>query len=170
LRTPCRIIRTLACVALTAILAVACATVAPCQEQTAAAAKDEIFVRKILMDTVDRHMDEIDWMLGSGKPIDLARASDHADTISVMLMALPHLFPPSTNQWHRGVKRDPGRDTFASPDLWANFAEFSRQAAAASKLAYRASRATREAEFRSTVAGLRTACDSCHAVYVEKDQ
>ena len=68
----------------------------------------------------------------------------HADTISVMLLAFPHLFPPSTNQWQPNAKRDPARDTFASPDIWTNFADFYQQAAAASRLAFNASQAKRE--------------------------
>ena len=32
-----------------------------------------------------------------------------SDTISVMLMAFPHLFPPASNQWKPDVARDPGQ-------------------------------------------------------------
>ena len=149
-------------------------TAAQCEDQSAATPKDtikdEIFARKILMDTIDDHMDEIDWMLTSGKPIDLPKTVEHADTISVMLLTFPHLFPPGTNQWQPGAKRDPARDTFAAPDLWVNYADFYRQAAAASRLAYTASRTKHEAEFRGTMAALRTACDSCHALYVKTDK
>ncbi len=129
-----------------------------------------MFARKILMDAIDNHADELDWMLNGGKPFDFARAVDHADTVSVMLMTFPHLFPPSTNQWQPGARRDPGRDSYAAPALWVNFADFYRQAAAASQIAFKASRAKSEAEFRKTIAGLRNACDSCHAVYLKIDQ
>ena len=109
-------------------------TAAQCEDQSAATPKDtikdEIFARKILMDTIDDHMDEIDWMLTSGKPIDLPKTVEHADMISVMLLAFPHLFPPGTNQWQPGAERDPARDTFAAPDLWMNYADFYRQAGA----------------------------------------
>jgi cytochrome c556 len=148
-------------------LVVAGATVAFAQDQGATTPKDEIFARKILMDTVDHNMDALEEMVRSGQPIDFSDASEHADTISVMLMAFPHLFPPSTNQWRPNVERDPGRDTYASPDLWTNFSDFYQQAAAASKLAYKISRATQEGPFKATMASLRTACDSCHAVYLK---
>ncbi|HTP92524.1 MAG TPA: cytochrome c [Xanthobacteraceae bacterium] len=151
-------------------LTIAVATAAFAQRPDAAMIKDEIFARKILMDTVDANMDEIDWMVVSGKPIDLAEAGEHADTISVMLMALPHLFPPDTNQWQPGAKRDPGRDTYASPALWENFQDFYRQAEKVSQMAYAASRARSEAEFRNIFASLRAACETCHAQYVKTDR
>ena len=129
------------------------------QDAPASAVKDEIFARKILMDTIDRHMDQLDWMLSSGKAIDLADGVEHADTISVMLLAFPHLFPPSTNQWLPVAEPDPARDTYAAPVLWTNFADFYRRAAAASRIALQASRAKREADFRTHVAALRAACE-----------
>jgi cytochrome c556 len=150
-------------------LVAAGATVALAQEQSAAAPKDTIFARKILMDSINHNMDELEDMARSGQPIDLADAHEHADTISVMLMAFPHLFPPATNQWRPDADRDPARDTFASPDVWTNYADFYARAAAASKLAYRASRANQDGDFKSSVASLRTACDSCHAAYLKTD-
>jgi len=151
-------------------LVAAGATVALAQDQSAAAPKDTIFARKILMDTIGHNMDELEEMARTGQPIDLADSREHADTISVMLMAFPHLFPQSTNQWRPSVERDPARDTFASPNVWTNYADFYRQAAATAKLAYRTSRAQQESDFKSSMASLRTACDSCHAAYLKTDQ
>lgn len=140
------------------------------QDQSAATPKDTIFARKILMVTIDRNMDALEQMVRSGKPIDFDDASEHADTISVMLMAFPHLFPPSTDQWRPNVDRDPGRDTYASPELWTEFADFYRQAAGASQLAQAASHTSAEPDFKTTMADLRTACDSCHARFLKLDQ
>ena len=140
------------------------------QDAVPSAAKDEIFARKVLMGAIDGHLLQIDLMLGSGKPVDLHEAVEHADTISIMLMAFPHLFAPATNQWQPNVKRDPAHDTSASPALWTNYAEFYRQAAAASHLAFDASRARREADFKTHIAALRSACNSCHAMYVKTDE
>ncbi len=140
------------------------------QDQSAATPKDEIFARKILMDSIDDRADALDWMLNGGKPFDFARAVGHADTISVMLMAFPHLFSPATDQWRPNATRDPGRDTYASPELWKNFTDFYQRAAAASQIAFKASRAKNEGEFRQAIAGLHNACDSCHAVYLKTDQ
>src|SRR5262249_4443535 len=69
------------------------------------------------------------------RKFDAAEAQDHADTISIMLMSFPHMFPAATNQWKPGADRDPATDTYASPDLWANFVDFYQRASNASKLA-----------------------------------
>lgn len=139
------------------------------QERTAAPPKDVVFARKILMDTINGNMDELEGMIASGKDLNLAEAREHADTISVMLMAFPHLFPESTNQWKPNVERDPGTDTYAAPDLWTNFADFYGRAASASKIAYKASRAKQETELRTFVAELRQGCDGCHTAYQKGD-
>src|SRR3954466_3413445 len=86
--------------------------IALAQDQSAATTKDLIFARKIMMDSIGNNMDEIDTMLQTGR-IDLAEGREHADTISVMLMAFPHLFPPNSDQWKPNVAHDPGTDTFA---------------------------------------------------------
>jgi cytochrome c556 len=92
------------------------------------APKDTIFARKILMGAIDMNMDEIETMLAPEGKLVLADAQEHAETISTMLMAFPHLFPPATNQWKPGENRDPATDTFANPDLWSNFADFYQRA------------------------------------------
>jgi cytochrome c556 len=155
------------CAALTII---GVGTLALAQDRGAAIAKDAIFARKILMDTIGTNMDELEGMVASGKPINLTEAHEHADMISVMLMAFPHLFPADTNQWKPDAERDPGRDTYAAPELFTNYADFYAQAARASKIAYNASRAKQEGNFKTFVAELRTACDSCHAVYLKTDR
>jgi cytochrome c556 len=135
------------------------------QAQKPDIAKDAIFARKILMDTINNNMDEIEGMISSGKPLPMDEAREHADLVSVMLMAFPHLFPDSTNQWKPNVQRDPGTDTFASPTVWTNFSDFYERAAKASKTAYNASRAKAESDFKAFAKQLRESCDSCHAAY-----
>jgi cytochrome c556 len=142
------------------------APMAIAQEQSAATTKDVIFARKILMSTISGNIDQIEGMISTAK-IDLDDGREHADTISVMLMAFPHLFPPSSNQWKADADLDPGTDTFASPDLWANYSAFYARAAAASKTAYELSRADKEAEFKSRAVELRAACNACHALYLK---
>jgi cytochrome c556 len=131
--------------------------------------KDAIFARKILMGAIDTNMNEIETMLAPEGKLDLAEGQEHAETISTMLMAFPHMFPASTNQWSARAYRDPATDTFASPDVWTNMTDFYQRATAASKLAYNASRATRANTFRPLIAQLRTACDACHAIYMKSD-
>lgn len=153
-----------------AVLAGVLGTSLTASGQDPSIAKDAIFARKILMDTIGTNMDELETMTASDKGVDLVEGREHADIISVMLMAFPHLFLPGTNQWKPNVDRDPGRDTYASPDLWTKYPDFYAQAANASKIAYRASRAKQESEFKTFVAELRLACDSCHAVYLKSDR
>jgi cytochrome c556 len=131
--------------------------------------KETIFARKILMGAIDMNMDEIETMLAPEGKLNLADAQEHAETISTMLLAFPHLFPPATNQWKAGAERDPATDTFASPELWTNFADFYQRATDASKIAWSASRAKRAADFRALMAQLRERCNACHALNLKID-
>jgi cytochrome c556 len=140
---------------------------APAEEQPAA--KETIFARKTLMGAIDMNMDEIETMLAPEGKLDLAEGQEHSETISTMLMAFPHLFPPATNQWKASAERDPATDTFASPDLWTNFTDFYRRATEASKIAWDASRAKRAADFRPLILQLRERCNACHALNQKTD-
>lgn len=135
----------------------------------AALAKDTIFARKILMSGIAANLTEISGMLASRAALDLEDAKFHADMISIMLMSFPHLFPNSSNQWRPGVERDPGTDTLAAPEIWARYADFYAKAADASQLAYRASRAERESDFRDLIPKLEAACTGCHTLYQKTD-
>ena len=137
------------------------------QEPTGPPPKDTIFARKILMGAIDMNMDAVETMLAPNGKLDATEAREHADTISIMLMSFPHLFPAATNQWKPGADRDPATDTFASPDVWSNFADFYQRASAASKLAQQASNAKRLDEFRSQIQQLRAACNGCHEKYMK---
>jgi cytochrome c556 len=105
------------------------------QDQRAATPADAIFARKILMSSISGMMDEIETMIAAPGKLNVAEGREHADVISVMLMAFPHLFPPSTNQCKPDGERDAGRDTYAAPQVWADFADFYARAAKASRLA-----------------------------------
>jgi len=136
------------------------------QQQTAQTTADEIIARKTVMDSLSDKMDDIEGAIAGGK-VNLDMAHANADTISVFLMAFPHLFQPPTNQWKPNVDKDPTTDTFASPDIWTKFADFYGKATAASKSAYNASRAANEAELRTAIGQLRTQCNDCHAAYLK---
>jgi cytochrome c556 len=151
-----------------AALTLALAT-GPAPAQELPSAKDTIFARKILMGAIDTNMDEVETMLAPEGKLNLADAQEHAETISTMLMAFPHLFPLATNQWKAGAERDPATDTFASPELWTNFADFYQRATDASKIAWSASRAKRAADFRALMAQLRERCNACHALNLKID-
>jgi cytochrome c556 len=137
------------------------------QDQSAATPKDAIFARKLLMSMVGDNMDELEDMILTGR-IDMGEAHEHANNVSTLLLVFPHVFPPTTNQWKPDVTdRDAATDTYASPDLWTNFADFYQRANEASTIAFNASRANNESGVRSSVAALRQACDGCHARYMK---
>ena len=138
------------------------------QDQGAAPTKDVIFARKVLMSTVGENMDDLDIMIETDK-IDVAHGAMHADTISVLLLAFPHLFPPASNEWKAGADKDPASDTFAAPEIWTRFADFYKRSADAAKSAFDASRAQTPAEFKKYAIELRAGCDGCHALYQKKD-
>jgi len=141
--------------------------VALAQDQSAATAKDVIFARKTMMDSISDNMDQIEMMISTGK-IDVADAHEHADTISVMLMAFPHLFPPASNQWKpNNADPDPVADTFASPDAWSKFSDFYQRATAASKTAFDVSRADKVDDLKTRAKELRVACNACHDLYLK---
>ena len=139
---------------------------AQAQDQSAAKVEDVIMARKTAMDTLSDHMDQIEQMISTNK-INLDAAHEHADTISVLLMAFPHLFSPASNQWKPGVDIDPVTGTYASPDVWTKFADFYKRAGDASKTAYDMSRADKPDELKSKTATLRTGCNACHAAYLK---
>jgi cytochrome c556 len=155
----------IACAGLAAGL-LATSLIAKAQDQSAATAKDVILARKTLMDSLSDNMDQIETMISTGK-IDLADAHEHADTISVMLMAFPHLFPPASNQWKPNADLDPGTDTFASPEAWSKFPDFYQRAAAASKTAFDMSHADKVDELKTRAKELRVDCNACHALYLK---
>ena len=133
------------------------------------AAKDTIFARKVAMGEIDMNMDEIETMLAPEGKLLLSDAEEHAEVISTLLMAFPHLFPPSTNQWKQGAERDPATDTFANPAIWSNFSDFYKRASEASKIAWTASRAKKPDEFRTQIKELRLRCNACHALNLKTE-
>ena len=132
--------------------------VASAQDQSAATPEDAILARKALMDAVEDRFNPIERASLSGE-LDLVGARAQSDTISVMLMAFAHLFPPATNQWKDTGNLDPVADTLSSPDVWTDFADFYRRAADASRIAFRMGRAGNEEEFKGLAMELRVACE-----------
>jgi cytochrome c556 len=144
-------------------------TAAPSFAEDQPPPKDTIFARKIVMGEIDMNMDEIETMLAPEGKLELSDAQEHAEVISTLLMAFPHLFPPSTNQWKQGATRDPATDTFANPAIWSNFSDFYKRATEASKIAWSASHAKKPDEFRAKIKELRLRCNGCHALNMKTE-
>jgi len=138
------------------------------QDANPATPKDVIFARKTLMNSIATNMYKIDGMLETGN-IDLVVGRANADSISAMLTAFPHLFPNSTNLWYANAKRDPATDTLADAAIWESRSFFYKDAMAASKYAFDASRAQNVGDFAKSARDLRQTCDGCHSTYQHKD-
>jgi len=139
----------------------------PAQERPTAAVKDVIVARKTLMNSIMDNVDKITEMISQRK-IDLHAAHGHAENISAMLTAFPHLFPPSSNLWRDNADLDPVTDTIASPDVWTDFADFYRRAVAAADTASELGRADNADDLRRLFRALGVACDTCHALYLKE--
>lgn len=125
---------------------------------------DVVQARQLLMDGIDEDMHDID-LAGSGQSFRLEDLKAHADRISTLLSAFPHLFPPQTQP-----SPDAPVPTTASPAVWKEFADFYGRAAAAAKTALDASQAGTLDQFKPLGAQLRASCDGCHAKYMVVEQ
>ncbi len=125
---------------------------------------DEVIqARQLLMDGIETEMAGVELGL-EAKQIQLEDLKLHADRISTLLAAFPHLFPPQT-------KPAVGSDGSPSPTtatlaIWQDFDTFYRMAQAAAMTAYDTSQAADLEAFRAQAKKLRVACDSCHAQYM----
>jgi cytochrome c556 len=125
---------------------------------------DVVQARQTVMDGIDTEMQDID-QAGAGERVPLDTLKAHADRITTLLTAFPHLFPPQTQP-----SPDAPIPTTAAPAVWKEFEDFYSRATAAAKTAFDASQAATLDQFRPLGMDLRTACDSCHAKYMQVDQ
>lgn len=123
---------------------------------------DVIAARQALMLEIEQLMEPIDTYTvdDSLDPDELKRA---AHTISVMLMTVPHLFPPTTNLYEPDNNLTP---TLALPKIWEDFPTFSAMATAASSAATALSETSDPDELRDAALGLRASCDACHELHL----
>jgi cytochrome c556 len=108
------------------------------------------------------------------KPIDTITVSDvrnveqlheNAEVLGAILMAVPHLFPPTTNLYDPKVTMPA---TLALPAIWQNFDSFYSLAEAASKSADTFAITKGNAQLRAASLKLRASCDACHTLYLRK--
>ena len=115
-------------------------------------------------------MEELEHLM---QPIDTFQVVDtdnlealrlNANTVHVMLLAFPHLFPPTTNLY------DPKAETpatLALPAIWTDWDTFYRLASAASKAAETmADTPAGKPQLRAEGLALRASCDACHALFL----
>jgi cytochrome c556 len=125
---------------------------------------DEVIqARQLLMDGIETEMAGVELGL-EAKQIQLEDLKLHADRISTLLAAFPHLFPPQTKP-AVGADGSPSPTT-ATLAIWQDFDAFYGKAQAAAMTAYDTSQAADLDAFRAQAKKLRVACDSCHAQYM----
>jgi cytochrome c556 len=112
---------------------------------------------------IERLMQPIDRFI-LGEPADAAVLREDATAIEAMLLAFPHLFPPTTNRYDATVLDPP---TIALPAIWQSFDAFLAQAEAAERAAAELISADDDASLREAGTRLRAACDVCHAAFAK---
>jgi cytochrome c556 len=125
--------------------------------------EEVIEARRVLMIEIERQMKPIDAFTVGGQA-DVAALKSAAAAIEPMLLAFPHLFPPTTNLYDPSVLEP---STIALPAIWQDFATF-RTLAEAAEAAAAATAAAEGAEpLRTAARNLRASCDACHTLFTE---
>ena len=125
--------------------------------------KDVIAARGELMEEIEHLMQPIDtFQVVDSDDLNGLRLA--ANTVHVMLLTFPHLFPPTTNLYD---PKDETPVTLALPAIWKDFDTFYRLAAAASKAAETmADTPASKQQLRAEGLALRASCDACHALFL----
>ena len=122
-----------------------------------------IEARRALMTEVETLMKPVDGFI-VGEPADAATLRANAAAIEPMLLALPHLFPPTTNLFDPAAHDPP---TTALPTIWQRFPAFRTFAESAERAAAALAMSEDGQPLRAASARLRASCDACHAAFMK---
>ena len=125
-----------------------------------------ITARQELMEHMEILMQPIDTITVS-EVRNVDQLHENAEVLGAILLAVPHLFPPTTNLYDPGVTMPA---TLALPPIWQNFDSFYSLAAAASKAAEAFAATKGNEPLRAASRKLRASCDACHTLYLRKYQ
>jgi cytochrome c556 len=125
--------------------------------------EEVIEARRVLMTAVETLMKPVDNFI-VGEPADAATLRANAAAIEAMLLALPHLFPPTTNLFDPDALDPP---TTALPTIWQRFPAFQTFAESAERAAAALAAAEDGEPLRDATARLRASCDACHAGFMK---
>ncbi len=128
--------------------------------------KEVIAARQELMEHMEILMQPIDTITVS-EVRNVEQLHENAEVLGAILLAVPHLFPPTTNLYDPGVTMPA---TLALPPIWQNFDSFYSLAAAASKAAEAFATTKGKEPLRAASRKLRASCDACHTLYLRKYQ
>lgn len=121
-----------------------------------------IAARQAVMLEIERMMRPLD-SYTAGETLDPVELRAAAGTIESMLLAVPHLFPPTTNLYDAD---DAAPATLALPAIWQDFAVFYELSAASASAASSVAASPDDQALRAAAGRLRASCDACHAVYL----
>ncbi|HUI61590.1 MAG TPA: cytochrome c [Steroidobacteraceae bacterium] len=124
--------------------------------------QDVITARQELMEHIENLMQPID-TIQVKRVEDPDKLRSTSETLSAMLLAVPHLFPPTTNLYDPRAQMPV---TLALPAIWKDFGTFYRLAAAAATAAQAMAATQGDEPLRAASRRLRASCDSCHALYL----
>jgi cytochrome c556 len=125
-----------------------------------------IEARRLLMIRIEPLMRPID-AFTAGDPGDLATLRANADTIEAVLLAFPHLFPPTTNRYDPASRES---QTIALPAIWEAFPTFLTLSETAAAAAASVATADDAEQLKTAGRSLRAACDGCHAQFARPYQ
>jgi cytochrome c556 len=125
--------------------------------------EEVIEARRVLMTEAERLMKPVDGYI-VGEPADPAVLRANAASLEALLLALPHLFPPTTNRFDPTVLDPP---TVALPSIWQRFPAFLTFAESAERAAATLRDAEDTEALRTASARLRGMCDTCHAQFMK---
>jgi cytochrome c556 len=118
-----------------------------------------IEARRLLMQELERQIAPLDlFTLGRAADLDTLRSA--AATMEPMLIAFPHLFPPTTNLFQSAQLESP---TIALPAIWEDFDAFQQIAIDTEEVAVEITKAETAGQLRTAARRLRARCDACHA-------
>jgi cytochrome c556 len=121
-----------------------------------------IEAREALMVEMERIMRPLD-SYTIGEPADPEELRSIAQTVSQMMLAVPHLFPPTTNLYDPKAAEP---KTLALPPIWKNWAAFEKMAVASHEEAESVAKMRTPEELKAGALALRATCDACHAGFL----
>ena len=122
-----------------------------------------IEARRALMAEAETLMKPVDGFI-VGEPAEPATLRANAAAIEPMLLALPHLFPPTTNLFDPQMHDPP---TAALPAIWQRFPAFQTFAESAERASAALAMSEDGQPLRDASARLRASCDACHAAFMK---
>lgn len=121
-----------------------------------------IEARRVIMIELDRQMQRIE-RFTLGEQADPESIKSSATTMEAMLLAFPHLFPPTTNVFDPTVLESP---TLALPAIWQDFDTFLMLGEAAEMAAATMAATDGVDALRTAGRNLRATCDACHTPFM----